>query len=403
MPMSLRPVLTFVSIQIVFVLTLTIALVSGRWPFVDAFSIKDNMFGDLGVLLHLADYLREHPTGNPYTADWSEVGMVPNYPLLVPRLLAILGLGVEHQLIIGVISALALSITIGLTWAYVSREQKLGTTEIVVIAMLASSSAPIMLLIERGNYDSWVLVLCMTAAFTLSRKFEVLTVALVSLASIIKLFPVALAVVLARSLSRGKRWLASLPVVLTIGYYSAFPIELAAIQSSTPRANWSSFGQFVIPGFVEEYRLISGASLLFLIWLTFHLASIAAAVFISRASRIDSFVRSLQSGSMKKELFTFGGTLAIATYLLGNSFDYRLAFLLPVLIATLAIDQGNKAFSRVLVCLISLVLVFSISSWQLSIIGDVIHGVLIALLALGVIQLLFVRELPERSWANWFR
>jgi len=348
------------------------------WPFMKGIEGGES-FGDLKVLLALADFLRENPGMDPYQEDWSNSGMNPNYPLLMPRFFAWVGIGTENLFFLGFAQIILLCLVLSLAWWKFS--QNLMTFPSVFLFGLVFSalalSPPVWLGIERGNYD--VLIFCVVTFIALYFRDDWTTFAMIVFASVIKFFPLTLAsLFLLRRRKRIALFIA--PIVLLLLYLGFYFNETIAISSNTPRVFWASFGQFVPSDFVSNYLPALGLWGPAIIFIAIHgLAFSAAHSTLSDRSLLRSL--EYQDTSLGSSLVFVGSLTSISAYLLGNSFDYRLIFfILPCLGVVLLLGLSEQISQSLLLATV-IMLFTSYPAWQLSFVGDVLCAYLFAVYA----------------------
>ena len=200
-----------------------------------------------------------------------------------------------------------------------------------VMMLLVIFSPAAMLLYERGNVDLIVFFLC--AMIVISTDYSpLLTSALLMFAAVVKLYPFfGVTVLLKESKSRFLGLFLGCFSVLGIYLYATFK-SVKASWGLTMRGAEISYGANVlflhyVQYFFDLFSVSSISSLLKYgpIVLAFALVIVAGAVAMTRhESLTSSSVRDLAA-------FRMGASIYIGTFLLGNNWDYRLAFLILVL------------------------------------------------------------------------
>jgi hypothetical protein len=326
--------------SVTFGLVVAVGVSLEHWPFMENFAQTDLQFGDLGVLLVMADFLSEHPTGNPYT-DFPVPGYTPNYPLLIPRFLALAGLGIDDVLAVGLVSSAVLCLSLGLLLiAVLSQKTKPMKFVHFLLLMALAFSPPVMLLLERGNYDIWIFFLVLVAGMSFSKHPKIALVFLTSAAAL-KIFPIA--GMLAFLSSKKLRWWVILAAAGLLTYAFAIRDQLASVSENTPRPNWAAFGSLVVPSFIDLY--VSQSQILQITAnVVVHAIGIFCGIWLLQAMRgqAHELVLSIKSSPMSQGLLLVGGSTSIFIYLIGNNFDYRLVFLLIPLSALLLAGVTNE-------------------------------------------------------------
>jgi hypothetical protein len=203
--------------------------------------------------------------------------------------------------------------------------------------VLVLVSAPVMLLIERGNNDLVIFMLLVGTAATLAwnaRLGATNAAALIFLATTLKLYPIAAVHSLFLSL-RTWRWQLLSVAVIVAGAAYAFLIrqDLALISSATPRSTVLAYGLNVpirraLDDFDASFNTrtadwielaLRGLALLFLVGL-----ALAAVRTLAR----NRFVVDTPRARFVGLLFSMGAAIYVVTFILGNNWDYRLTLLL---------------------------------------------------------------------------
>ena len=247
--------------------------------------------------------------------------------------------------------------------------EKLSIPGAVAMLLVVFSPAS-MLLYERGNVDLIVFFLCALIVLTASYSAN-LAALLITFAAIVKMFPfLGIAVLLKES--KNKFWMlfiACLTVFLI--YMIATWDSVRAAWNTTMRGDGLSYGTNV---FVTRYG--QAISQFFSSWLTPHRIDlllrygplvIAFAVLLVVA--IFAFLNAGQPAPLSERNFSafrMGAAVYVGTFLLGNNFDYRLAFLILVVPQLVEWMRSDKKTYRV-ISWSSMILVL-VSCWHLWII-----------------------------------
>lgn len=369
-----------------FALNLAVGVIVEHWPFLESFAQTDLQFGDLGVLLVMADFLSEYPTGNPYV-DFPVPGYTPNYPLLIPQFLSMVGLGIEDVLVVGLFSSAILWLSLVLIFMAVLRDKTTPMKFVhFLILVILAFSPPVMLLLERGNYDIWIFFLVLVGAMSFS-KYPKIALGFLSSAAVLKIFPVAglLAFVGRKKLGR---WVVFAGIAF-ISYAFAIRDQLASVSANTPRANWAAFGSLVVPSFIDLY-LSQSAFLQIAANLVIHAIGIFCGILLVKAlsGQARDLVASIKSSPISQGLMLVGGSTSVFIYLIGNSFDYRLIFLL-IPLASLLIAGVTNELKIALITGTSFVFLWSFPANQISPLADF---VIIPVLAIYSILVFWVGD-----------
>lgn len=199
------------------------------------------------------------------------------------------------------------------------------------LMLLVIFSPASMLLYERGNADLFVFVIC--AAIVLVSDFSAnWTAVLLVFGGIVKMFPVLGITVLLKE-SKKKFWnLTIISGSFMIMYGLVTFQSQDAAWNTTMRGDGLSYGSFVLITRLGDYlqEILPGLfsmgqwEVLFEV-LAFLLILFAAILAIRAPKSLDS--------SKKRNLaaFRMGASIYVGTFLLGNNWDYRLAFMIFVI------------------------------------------------------------------------
>lgn len=360
-----------------------------HWPFIENL-VGETPFGDLGVLLAMADFLRSNPDGNAY-ANMVNYGYVPNYPLLLPTLLGPTGLGHADVLSVGIAIAAAVTFALValLSWALAvpSVEKILERAAVLIIAFV---SPPTMLLLERGNYDSVVfLLIVMACAIAIKSRF--VATGVIWFAALIKLFPIGAMLATVR---RGRGLMLPLGLIAVFAIYAISILdELTNISANTPRPHWLGFGWQVFAGYFEEF--FPGHSKFIYLFFTLGLNLVAVAIgfwFIRvNSMEIDYLVGKVRDDKFSEMLFLTGTLVLLTAFAIGNAFDYRLVFLLLPLVAIVRNEGLSQSPGRLIALGITGTLFWSLATYQLQPFGDVLVTTSLTILGVMAWKMIAIR------------
>ena len=204
-----------------------------------------------------------------------------------------------------------------------------------VVGMLAVLFSPAsMLLYERGNVDLIVFVICVI--IVLAAKYSAYAASLIILfGGIVKLFPVLGLSVLLKESKKKFLWLSFVCLLVLVAYMLATWDSVQASWTLTMRGDGASYGTNV---FATRYgQAISRA---FSAWFTssqiefflnygFMIAALVLLLLVILLS-VRRPVFSEPAASRNFDAFRMGASIYVGTFLLGNNWDYRLAFLVLV-------------------------------------------------------------------------
>jgi hypothetical protein len=309
---------------------------ANNWAVLSYWKIAGNeSFVDLRSVLQAADcYEKEgfrifsHEIGNPCAY---------NYGSLLIRILDYLHLGSDSTGVLGVAFIACVSIAIGSIELVSDKKGLLG----YLFLSLLVFSPPILLLMERGNIDTLILITMTSTAFFTAKKRYVISTFLILLMSLIKFYPIILFFDLLLRIKSFKFRI----IVTCISFLAA--AQIFYDQSQGPgfiNIFWASFGASVwgiYLGYLSlpipyKLSLVLGLLLFFI------------AIFIVRKLLIKYDADGSQFLVFKSPaaevLFIYATTLHLFCFLAGMNFDYRLVFLL---LSNLLVIYGTNSSKRI--------------------------------------------------------
>ncbi|HVM55864.1 MAG TPA: hypothetical protein VMT74_00285 [Gaiellaceae bacterium] len=238
-----------------------------------------------------------------------------NYPRIWTHL-GVFGLGEGDTVPLGI----AIAVVFLASALVVTGRLALWEGAVYGVALIAPAT---MLGVERGNVDLLMFALVVLGLVLVRRSPWAGAVPIV-LAGILKLFPAFAGLVLVRV---RKRWPAALASLVVLGVYAIATLhDIRTLRHVIPRVVVNSYGAGVV---VEALRL-AGVS-----WVQsasevryVRLAVIALGAALAAGLLLAG--RGGDGGSDERRLDAFwaGAAVYAGTYVFGNNFDYRLAFLL---------------------------------------------------------------------------
>jgi hypothetical protein len=222
--------------------------------------------------------------------------------------------------------------------------QELSLSGALLMMMVVFSPAS-MLLYERGNADLIVFSLCAMAVIATGYSAG-LTAGLLVFGSVVKMFPLFGITILLRE-TKQKFYKLAIGSVLFVLIYGILTFKSqSAAWNTTMRGNGASYGSFVLITRLGEY-------LLGLLPVSFSyvqlqmLFEVLAIILILIAGILAIREPDVLEGVYERNLaaFRMGASIYVGTFLLGNNWDYRLAFLvfvIPQLTDWFRLDDKKK-------------------------------------------------------------
>jgi Glycosyltransferase family 87 len=273
----------------------------------------ESAFFDLRSVTSGWDCARQH------LGDWpvnpcDPGGRPENYPR-VWMAASILGLGQDDTYPIGVLIAVAF---FAAAIVVVPRRAPLGDA---VIYGLALCSPAVMFGVERGNVDLALFSMVAAAGLVMrrARYGPPAASALILVAAVLKLFPIAAIGMLARLPRRAAVICVASVAGLFAVYAAATFRDIQTIERVLPQGDEYAYGLHIFGGWLG--RILAPGRM----WdVALVVLAIAAASALRRRLR-----KRLSTGPARElDLFWAGAGIYVATYVLGRTSDYRLVFLL---------------------------------------------------------------------------
>jgi len=238
-----------------------------------------------------------------------------NYPRLWTHL-GVFGLGQSATVPLGI----AIAVVFLLSALAVPGRLALWEGAVYGLALIAPAT---MLGIERGNVDLLMFALVALGVLFV-RRSSWAGAAPIVLAGILKLFPAFAGLVLVRV---RRRWPAALASLVVLGVYVLVTLDdIRTLRHVIPRVVVNSYGAGVIVEALHESNVSwvqSAAEVRYVRLAVLALAAALAVVLLALGRRGDG-----GEDDRRLDAFWAGGAIYVGTYVFGNNFDYRLAFLL---------------------------------------------------------------------------
>jgi hypothetical protein len=265
--------------------------------------------------------------------------------------------------------------------------EKLSISGAIGMLLVLLSPAS-MLLYERGNVDLLVFFVCAMAVLATSYSAYLAT-GLILLAAIMKLFPILGLTVLLREPKRIFLWLSSASVFVLLMYMARTWGSVKASWTKTMRGDGLSYGTNIL---VVRYqgqftqalsRWFSPPQIQILLQYGF-LAVALVLLFIFSFLALRNREQSDFPSERNLAAFRMGAAIYVGTFLIGNNWDYRLAFLV-LLVPQLVEWMRSVHRTYRLTAWVSMILVL-LSCWHLWIVQ------------MPPVPLLYAADDPKRFW-----
>lgn len=370
----------------------------GRWRFLIGDFAMSPVFADLRQVTSAAECLAKDSEWDLFAQTCDPFGRPYNYSTFLPRVLALLGLGIQQTGILGVglvslfvmVLLFALKTVSSYRWGY--REH--------MLFLLVCGSPPILLLIERGNSDLLVFTMTLGVALLLITNVgwnRVVAVALVLISVAIKFFPIGVVAVFANS-NRRSKWIVISVAISGIAVAWLAIDEWNRARLATPGPLAGGFG--VTLPLQWAARLLglnlNPTTVSVLSVFTFGLLVLLASRYLEFSSRpaareAQGFVEFARRDVRARVLTLAGVSPLLVVYLLGSSFDYRLVFLiLPAIAALRWLRESPEASGGIFYLFIGSLWLSYRLLWPLQFLGDL--ALLLLMVLLTAVSLKFLQD-----------
>lgn len=340
----------------------------------------DQAFSDLRQLTYTSQCLIENSDWNPDAASCDPFGRPYNYLSLWARVMAWMGIGENHTVIVGHLGFWALSVGFS-TLTYLALKSGADGWTVVLISLCAVSP-PAMLAAERGNSDIFIFFI-VVLGLLMQKSNKYVSFIFLGIASLLKIYPIGSG---GYVFINRKNNLKAVAIYLAIIAISAiwYLSEIKYIYGGTPMNTKNSFGVRVMPSLLlilpVESRTVMAIGLCFFLLC---LGVFVAALYLSLVKTRDGqqFHNLISSNQTSNSLFTAGVGIVIFSYLVGTSWDYRLIFF-TIVVAGLSplASQGSK-IAIFLISTSLLMTYFSYSSGPFELWADYVELLFMPLLA----------------------
>jgi hypothetical protein len=340
------------------------------WPLIKEIGYKVNPdFSDLKIILVITECATRGAL-DPSKVDglWTDCGFIYGSTLI--NFLSFFGLSSRDTVWLGwtFISLMCM------LFAFMLNTVKIPLYRNKLVPFLTLVSPPIMLLLERANFDVLIVALVAIAAAASANGFKITTFALIATSALFKFYTLPLLIFVSMDFDKVRKKIIALGTSLLITMIIA--LDLLKAQVDIPRTIWASFGNSFLGLYMQTLEINFPILFQSLIGVFFLVLIFS----ISKVLGVKEIMKSIPTINIS----TFTGKLQmyfmlvfISCYFGGMSFDYRLIFLfIPCLIEINRLSAFPLVSSSLQILLLTSAW-FSLSSGRLQPIGDVAIAILI--------------------------
>jgi hypothetical protein len=275
-----------------------------------------------------------------------------------------LHIGASQALLFGIVFLIIISLTINI----LVNNLDLNSGRKNLLSLLIAASPPVLLLVDRGNFDSLIVSMMLLAAWLHSKEKSIPAIILIFLASTFKYYtaPLLLLMVFVSKGKFSKATAAILFVAASLSVVRDLSITQFNFSSNNPHLTFGLGNEFL---YLLKYDSLN--------WLEnfTSVTGVLVVLFFSGISywwlkKYNTEMNSSEEKSFMRKLYLFSTTIFISCYLTGMNADYRLIFLCISGIALLSIIGISGSFESVVLHIICGILWLTFPSGELEIFGD---------------------------------
>jgi hypothetical protein len=349
-----------------------------NWPLLAFWGVRGGTnFGDLNLVLRNADCYKVIGL-DIYLHDPSNMCMNYAYGRWLIRLLNFLHLGASSSIVLGILAIFCVSFILAHLLSSIYTQSK--TTYVAGLAI--AFSPPVMLLLERGNFDWLMFVLLYGGAFFLSRGNFKIAIGLLAVSILCKFytFPILFFImVLSRKKSRSFTVLGVCSLL-----FLQLALDLKLINSIFIETWYAAFGNTVWAEYLFKLGLVLNPIMAVLAGLLVCL--IIYCVLMWNKKFDFDFIKTFRISNNFLVIFCWFCLFTfIGCYVAGMNYDYRLIFLLPAFI--LISLQLSKRISRYLTVVFVLIFWLSFNAKYLQPLGDILINIVFMIFFLALLNI----------------
>jgi hypothetical protein len=301
--------------------------------------------------------------------------------------LAGLHIGASQTSLFGIIFLVVISITIATIVKYLDIEDNKKN----LLSVLIAASPPVLLLVDRGNFDSLIVSMVLLAAWMHTKGKSILAIFLIFVTATIKYYtaPLLFWMIFASKGKFSKATAAVLSAAASLSIGRDLYITQFSFSTGNPHLTFGLGHEFL---YLLKYNAFD--------WLAnfTSLAGVLVVLFFYGISHCWLKKRNIEldtseEKSFMRRLYVFSTIIIVSCYLTGANADYRLIFLCISgisLLSTIRISEGFETYAIHIICGI---LWFTFPSGDLEIFGDILLSLYIGFTLALVTRHISVKKL----------
>lgn len=297
-----------------------------------------------------------------YKIDNSCMHYVYGRPLI--GILSSLHLGASQTSLFGFIFLIVISILL----VKLIRAQALNNGQKFLITVLVVASPPILLLVERGNFDVLIVGGVVLAAWLQSNKKDGFAIFTLFIITLFKYYtaPVLFLMVIISRKSRNKVLAITLGLTSVLSAIRDLQITEFVFSSKNPHLTFGVGQEFL---YLLEYEKLQWVEDIYKIGGVLLVAT-TIAYFYLHTKKTPINLELQNENKMMKNLYLFSTTIFVGCYLSGTNADYRLVFLVISTFSLTSQLTENSQHKLAIICTTIVALWLTYPSGDLEIFGD---------------------------------
>ena len=317
------------------------------WYILRVTYVRGGLFSDLGWVLNRVDCFSE--------VGWKIYGSTGDcgwyiYGSNLIRFINFLGLDETNTKTIGWMFIFVFSVALASIFSSI----EINSVYFFVFAAVSVMSPPIMLLLERGNFDILVFVLLFVFASLLSFKWIYPAIGALIAASLFKFYPAPLLIWMTIIQKKTSMKVATVGIFLVVA--TQVLVDLNRVEYSFPRPTVVSFGNPIFGLYIQYFRPYAPGLIQDLLGLVMLGCAIWVTQFLSQNGFLvlpDTRILT-KPGNATDAYFSVFSLTFLFVYFASSSYDYRLVYLIvPAIIYISRIHNHRRSFTILVVLLIA--------------------------------------------------
>ncbi len=312
------------------------------------------------------------------------------YGSMLIRTLDLFNLGSSQLTLMGWISMALISFILADLSIKLLEKSKL----LFLIGLLSIASPPVLLLIERGNFD-WIVFVCIyISSICFSKNLWMAGFLILAFSALVKFYTFPLLILSFLFMPNRRQRFAAF--VITCGAFIQIILDLTELRSIYIGAWFAAFGNSIWAKYLARLDFNLGVIASTILGLAITLALV---LLLSKTLRLTQIqIEDTKSLSPTEYLAFFSSITFLACYFAGLNYDYRLIFLIPSL--WFFVEKSASFPNLGILGLFIIAFTFSYNVGYAQPVGDASINILVAILLLVFLQLAKRMRLVNHRGSN---